>query len=361
MSNTPKSFDPNAAASGDSGIFGLPYSREEAQLVYLPVAWEATTSYGAGTSNGPDAILEASRQVDLYDIDVEKFYECGLHMLDADPRFRQWNEEGKALAQKIIEVGGDIEGKPELKKALARVNELSVQVNEAVRAHIGGILKEGKIAALVGGDHATPFGAFQAAAEKHPQGFGILHFDAHSDTRIAYEGFEFSHASIMHNALERIPQIRKLVQVGIRDFCEQEWDYCRSQGERVRVFFDSDLQRRKFEGESWSKITNGIVASLPRDVWISFDIDGLDPRLCPNTGTPVPGGLDFHEAIHVIRAVALSGRRIIGFDLNEVAPDPAGESEWDANVGARLLYKMTGFCLASQGKAKAKVGPTFLG
>jgi agmatinase len=190
-------------------------------------------------------------------------------------------------------------------------------------------------------------------AERYPS-YGILHFDAHSDTRIAYEGFEWSHASIMHNALERIPQITNLVQVGIRDVCEQEVDYCASQGKRVDVYFDRDLQRRKFEGKSWSATADEIVAKLPKEVWISFDIDGLDPRFCPKTGTPVPGGLEFAEAVHLIGAVARSGRKIIGFDLNEVAPCQSGEDEWDANVGARLLYKLAAFTLASQGKAKLR-------
>ncbi len=230
------------------------------------------------------------------------------------------------------------------------MNELSHKVNQVVYEQTKSILAQGKIAALIGGDHSVPFGAFKAITEKTP-GIGILHFDAHSDTRKAYEGFEHSHASIMHNTLEQIPGVKKLVQVGIRDFCEEEVDYCRTQGHRVKIFFDAHIARRKIEGESWKKITAEIVSQLPQQVWISFDIDGLDPKFCPNTGTPVPGGLDYHEANYVLRALVESGRKIVGFDLNEVAPDPNG-SEWDANVGARLLYKLTAWTLASQGKAK---------
>ncbi len=348
------SFDPNAAATEDSGVFGLPFTEAESQLVFLPIPWEATTSYGGGTSNGPQAILEASRQVDLFDSHVDKFYECGLFMREESARIRQWNEEGKALAQTIIAEAGIIDGRPDLQKALARVNALGEQVNAEVLEHTRQILAQGKIPGLVGGDHSVPFGAFQAMAERLPGGFGILHFDAHSDTRDAYEGFQWSHASIMRNALDRIPGIARLVQVGIRDFCEAEWNYCQEQGERVRVFFDADLARRKFGGETWNQTTQDIVQALPKDVWISFDIDGLDPQFCPNTGTPVAGGLDFREAIHLISAVVQSGRRIVGFDLNEVAPDPEGKSEWDANVGARLLYKLAGFTLASQGKARLR-------
>jgi agmatinase len=119
----------------------------------------------------------------------------------------------------------------------------------------------------------------------------------------------------------------------------------------MKVYFDEDLNQRKFSGENWSKTASEIVSQLPQNVWVSFDIDGLDPRFCPNTGTPVPGGLDFQEAVYLIAAVVRSGRTIIGFDLNEVAPSPNGD-EWDANVGARLLYKLCAWTLASQKKCK---------
>jgi len=225
-------------------------------------------------------------------------------------------------------------------------------LNVWVKKETAGILAKGKIAALVGGDHSTPFGAFEAVGEKLGS-FGILHFDAHSDTRIAYEGFVHSHASIMYNALENIKAVEKLVQVGIRDVCQQEMDYVKSQGDRVRMFSDRELARRSFVGESFAKVTQEIVAALPQKVWVSFDIDGLDPRFCPHTGTPVPGGLDFREASYIIAELAKSGRTIVGFDVNEVAPNLADEEdEWDANVGARLLYKLCGATFASQKKIK---------
>lgn len=350
---TTAKFDPNAAAPADSGVFGLPYSEKEASLVYVPVPWEATTSYGGGTSEGPAAILEASHQVDLFDIDVLKPYEAGLFMREESLQVREWNEEAKELAQSIIEVAGQIEGNSELEAALSRVNDLGVQLNEWVKAETDSVLRAGKVPGIVGGDHSVPFGAFEAMG-KHASSFGVLHFDAHSDTRKAYEGFTWSHASIMYNALKKIPQIEKLVQVGIRDFCEEEWDYCQSQGKRVKIFFDRDLADMKFSGTAWNKIADQIVETLPQDVWVSFDIDGLDPVLCPHTGTPVPGGLSFHEANAILAALVRSGRRIIGFDLNEVAPHPEGQDEWDANVGARMLYKLTAWTLASQGKATVR-------
>lgn len=349
-------FDPNAAASGDSGIFGLPYSEEEARVVFLPVPWEVTTSYGGGTSGGPDAILEASRQVDLYDMDVVKPYEPGLFMRPSRPEIREWNERGRSLAQKIIEVGGEISGNAELESALKQVNELGSRLNEVVYQDVASLIRAGKLVGLVGGDHSTPFGAIRAHVEAFPD-VGILHFDAHSDTRVAYEGFEDSHASIMYNVLKRLPQVRKLVQVGIRDVCEQEVEFCSREGGRVRVFWDRDIAQSRLRGESFSGLAWQIVEELPNNVYVSFDIDGLDPRYCPHTGTPVPGGLDFSEAIFILRTLVESGRKIVGFDLNEVAPGPEGAdlAEWDANCGARLLYKMTGFALASQGECRLQM------
>jgi agmatinase len=345
-------FNPNAAAAPDSGVFGLPYREEDSALVFLPVPWEATTSYGGGTSRGPAAILQASRQVDLYDLDVERPYAPGLHMLPESADVRAWNERAKAEAARVIEVGGEVKGKPALEEALATVNALGEKVNEQVRAETRRLLAAGKLVGVVGGDHSVPFGALQAVAERH-RGFGVLHLDAHSDTRDAYEGFTWSHASIMRNVLDRIPQVTSLVQVGIRDVCEEEIQYVERQRQRVRVFYDRDNQRRKLEGISWAQIAREIVAPLPNEVWVSFDVDGLDPRYCPHTGTPVPGGLEFQEANYLLSTLVRSGRRIIGFDLNEVAPNLSDDGdEWDANVGARLLYKLAAWTLASQSRVR---------
>ena len=364
-------FDPNAAALEDSGIFGLPevspHTEADAKIVFVPVPWEATTSYRAGTAAGPLAIRDASHQVDLFDLDVVRPYEAGFYFLPETREefrsFQNMNEEARPLAEKIIEVGGNIGTGPEaetLSKVLGRVNALSEQVNGLVLKETHRIFQAGKIPAIIGGDHSVPFGALQAAALKYP-GFGILHFDAHADTRNAYEGFTWSHASIMRNVLERIPQVKKLVQVGIRDVCEEEVDYLFQNRQRMTTYYDRDLQRRKFEGVGWGVLCREIINELPNEVWISFDIDGLDPRFCPNTGTPVPGGLDFQEAVYLMQLLVRSGKKIIGFDLNEVAPargiqaDGLLNDEWDANVGARLLYKMAALTLVSQNQAQFQV------
>lgn len=344
-------FDPNAAAAPDSGAFGLPNTEADARVVLLPVPFDATTSYGKGAAQGPAAILEASKQVDLFDLETGRPYEAGIFMLDESEDVRRWNESGNALSAKVIEAAGVVAGDPELEGALAEVNAISAQLNAHVYAETKRLLDAGKIVGLIGGDHATPFGCIQAHAERFP-GLSVLHFDAHADLRPAYEGFEWSHASIMDNVVRKT-SIARLVQVGIRDLSEQEFDAIERSNGRTVSFYDVDLKRAQRGGEPWDDIAMRIASNLGNEVYVSFDIDGLDPALCPHTGTPVPGGLAFHEAAAVLEAVVSSGRRIVGFDLNEVAPGPEGD-EWDANVGARMLYKLIGWTLVSQGLSRPR-------
>lgn len=327
----PKDFDPDAAAGESSGIYGLPFTPEESHVVIVPVPYEATTSYGGGTSEGPAAVLEASKQVDLYDHDTGRPYAAGIAMLDIPKNVLRWNREAKALAHKK-------------RPATKKVNAYGERVNEWVYGQTRALLGAGKMPVILGGDHSVPFGAIRAYAESYP-GLGILHLDAHADLRDAYEGFTWSHASIFHNVMTRIDDVGKLVQVGVRDLGQSEQDMIEGSNGRIVTFYDADLAARKEEGVPFSKIADEIVAALPDDVYLSWDIDGLDPTLCPGTGTPVPGGLSWNEAIGLLRAVKRSGKRIVGLDLCEVSP---GETEWDANVGARLLYKMIGFALLTR-------------
>jgi agmatinase len=335
-------FDPDAAAPCGSGIYGLPFTVEESRVVVVPVPFEATTSYGGGTSGGPDAILEASRQVDLYDRQTGRPYEAGIAMMKAPARIRRWNRAGRKAAAPVIRNGGAVDRAT--RKCAAKVNQISVALNDWVYSTTSDLITEGKMVATLGGDHSVSFGAIKAHAERYP-GLGILHLDAHADLRDAYEGFTFSHASIFHNVMTRIPDITKLVQVGVRDLGEAENRMIDESEGRIVTFFDPDLAARKEKGEPWSVIADEIAATLPDDVYLSWDIDGLDPALCPSTGTPVPGGLSWNEAIGLLGAIHRAERRIVGLDLCEVAP---GDSEWDANVAARLLYKMIGFALLTQ-------------
>lgn len=339
--------DPDAAPPADAGLFGLPTTPDEARLVIVPVPWDATTSYRPGTSRGPAAIRVASHQLDLYDVDLGEPWRAGIAMLDIPDEIARWNTSARADAEQVIAVGGRIGEDPALAQALARVNEASARLNRHVYEQVDRYVREGKLVGVLGGDHSVPFGAIARMAESHDE-FGILHVDAHCDLRDAYEGFEWSHASIMFNVIKRIPQVRRLVQVGIRDFAKGEADVVAASNGRIVVHHDAVLAERGFAGETWRAICDRIVDDLPRKVYVSFDIDGLDPALCPSTGTPVPGGLSFHQATYLVKRVVETGRTIIGFDLNEVAPGADGD-EWDANVGARVLYKLCGWTLRSQG------------
>lgn len=342
-----KNFDPSQPGLADESIFGLPFTAEESDIVIIPVPWEVTVSYGAGASEGPDAILDASFQVDLHHQEFPELWKLGIY-LDLNDQTDRWASDSKkykALAQPIIEAlesGEVIESLPPLQSDLDKINKVCRELKDEVRERTLYWAKKSKKVVLLGGDHSTPLGYYEALATQHSD-FGILHLDAHMDLRIAYEGFKYSHASIMYNALQ-IPQISKIVQVGIRDFCEQEVEV--AQKDRVIVYSDMDLKKETFEGKTWVQHCDAIIASLPQKVVISFDIDGMYPWYCPNTGTPVPGGFSFEEAAYLLSKLADSGREIIGFDLVEVAP---GDTDWDGNVGARMLFHMCGVLAKNNG------------
>ncbi len=337
-------FDPDAAAQPGTGIFGLPFTRKEAGIVLVPVPFDATTSYRPGTANGPGAILDASAQVDLFDRRFGRIYEKGIYLEKEPAKIRAIGKAARKHAQRVINAGGVPEG-GKVPKALAgavkQVDAACEKVNEFTYAAAKAILKEGKAPGLIGGEHSTPFGFIKAIAEHHSD-IGILHVDAHMDLRAAFEGFAWSHASIMHNVLTRISGVKKLVSVGIRDFGEREMQFADEQGSRVKIHYDADLAERRLNGGAWSSVCSEIAAELPDRVYVSFDIDALDPSMCPHTGTPVPGGLSFPQAVMLLEALKASGKHVVGFDLVEVAPGRKDEPDWDANVGARLLYKLCG-------------------
>jgi agmatinase len=334
-------FNPNNPGTSDSNIFALPYTAEESDLVLLPVPWEATVSYGAGTANGPSAILEASKQIDLFHPLLNKVWLNKMAMCHVPLDLESKSNEARAKAENIINmIINEVDVNPAL---LEEVNDASKGMIAWVKAEAQKYIAQGKTVALVGGDHSTPLGLLQALAEKYK--FGILQIDAHCDLRNAYEGFEFSHASIMYNAL-KTENIQSLTQVGIRDYCDEEVQYINNSNGRVTTFFDRDIQFSKIDGTGWAKICDKIIATLPENVYVSFDIDGLTPDHCPNTGTPVPGGLSFAEVSYLLEKVAQQ-RNIISFDLNEVSP---GDDDWDANVGARVLFQLCCSYLISKKK-----------
>ncbi|MFA5971484.1 MAG: agmatinase family protein [Lentimicrobiaceae bacterium] len=337
-------FDPNGIGDQDGNIYGLPFDTSEAKLVILPVPWEVTVSYQGGTALAPEAILQASYQVDLFDPFVADAWKLGIAMQEINKEIKEKSNLLRLEAEDYIQQlskGFNPEENAALLDTRNKINLSGKELNLWVKNESIKLMDQNKIVALLGGDHSTPLGLMQALAEKHSS-FGILHIDAHADLREAYEGFEYSHASIMFNAI-KIPQITRLVQVGIRDYCEAELNLIHSD-KRISAFFERDIKHRQFEGTTWASICDQIIDTLPEKVYLSFDIDGLDPKLCPNTGTPVPGGLEMEQALYLVEKLVNSGRKIIGFDLNEVAP---GDDEWDANVGARLLYRLANMCMVS--------------
>ena len=245
----------------------------------------------------------------------------------------------------MLQEGESPESNSKMGDVRTSINAECEKLNGWVKTKALTYLDKNKIVGLIGGDHSTPLGLMQALAEKH-ESFAILQIDAHADLRDTYEGFQYSHASIMFNAI-KIPQVSRLVQVGIRDYCQAEYDLIRGSKGRIVTFFDRDMKQEQYEGITWGGICKNIIAELPDDVYLSFDIDGLDPKLCPNTGTPVAGGLEFEQVLMLLEKLVDAGKRIIAFDLNEVAP---GGNEWDANVGARLLYRISNLAAKSNGR-----------
>lgn len=341
-------YNPSAVGVRNGNIFGFPFTQEESQVVIIPVPWDVTVSYGAGTADGPDAILEASPQLDTFNTFAPDAWKAGVFMLSA-PRMRRRSEFYRKTAAEIIAAQEQGEDISKFEVEMQEINISCEAMCEWVKRQAAEVLSKGKIPVVLGGDHSTPLGLMQALAEAKGE-FGILHVDAHADLRDAYEGFTYSHASIMFNAL-KINQITKLVQVGIRDFCQEEYDLIQSQPGRIFLYEDRTLKGNTYRGQNWHQQVEEMISQLPQQVYVSFDIDALNPMYCPGTGTPVAGGLEYEDALYMVEAVTRSGRTIIGFDLVEVAPSGREGDEWDANVGARMLYRLCVAAIASQKRA----------
>lgn len=318
------SFDPDDAAAAGSGVFGLDTAPEDAAVRILGVPFDGTASYRKGTALGPRAILEASRQVELLDLVQESWvrgdgrpWRAGIHL--------------------EIDEGIDACSSGE-------------KINERVRAWTRERLDAGRLPVILGGEHSVPFGAIQAAAE-HFGELGLLHFDAHADLRVAFEGHRWSHASIIHNVLEEVPEVESVLSVGLRDLGESELERIRSSSGRITAIFDHRWAEWRRDGRELGRRVVEALEPLPDRLWLTFDVDGLDPSLCPNTGTPVPGGLHWDEVDLWLTALVESDRRIVGLDLCEVSPGANADlstDSWDAIVGARLLYRLIGCALATR-------------
>ena len=333
-------FDPNGVGIANGNLFGFPVSEAEADIVIIPIPWDATASYGKGTSEGPKVILEASTQLDFYHPKLKDAWNTKVYLA---PISQEWSKINSKLCIEAIEYisfleeGGDINDSIDFQNTVNTINEAQIALKNNLKERSLELMKQGKIVGVLGGEHSVPLGLLEAI-DSQGKPFGILQIDAHADLRNAYEGFVQSHASIMYNALENCKNLKKLVQVGIRDVAQSEVDLISSNNGRISTYFDWDLKEGQFNGVTWNSQVDKIVSELPDLVYISFDIDGLSPELCPNTGTPVVGGFKLEEINYLLFKVAESGKRIVGFDLNEVSPGKDGD--WDANVGSRALWNV---------------------
>ena len=332
-------YNPDQVSNPDNNIFGLPTDESTARLIILPVPWEVTVSYGAGTARAPESVLRASYQVDVFDPDMPEAWHQGYYQRAVDKKLLLKSDYLRKEAELYIDYiahGEAVSSNAFMSKSLKEVNEGCGHMNEWVYEQTGKLIDEGKLVGLLGGDHSIPYGFLKALGERKGS-FGILQIDAHCDLRENYEGFLFSHAGIMYNVLRDIPQVERLVQIGVRDYGPCEWKYIQDSNFKVITYFYRSIKQRLFEGATWKQLTEEIVNQLPQQVYISFDIDGLDRKLCPDTGTPVPGGFELEEVFYLFKKIIDSGRILIGFDLCEIG---VGENDWNANVGARALFKL---------------------
>lgn len=340
-------FNPDNNYLQSKGIFGLPYNYNESALILIPVPWEVTCSYGDGTAKAPDAILKASYQLDLFDKELGEEWKKGIFMMHAPESIYDANAVQRRHAKSIIQYMEN-EDKPlsyRLLKLQSEVNEACTEMNKYVKDVSGKIHAEGKFTGLIGGDHSTALEHIKAVADRE-KNIGILQIDAHSDLREAYMGFTFSHASMMFNLAKEAAGISKVVQIGIRDFSKAEFEFSKS-SPLFSTHYINDIRKAEFEGQSIEKIFKKIISTLPEKVYISFDIDGLDPSLCPSTGTPVPGGFSFYEMRFLLQLLLKGGKQIVGFDVCESGYNE--ENEWDSNVAVRIIYQLSIHMLKSNG------------
>lgn len=329
-------------------LFGIELTEEEANVVITPVPWDVTTSYGEGTRLGPDSIRKASGQIDHFSFEAPEDYEHKYFL-------RETNEEilnksvslrrsvGHLLAHDLNHADSD-------KQLLQDINRESDKLNDWVYEETKKTLSNNKVPGTLGGDHSIPYGSIKAVAEHYNNDYAILHIDAHYDLRKAFMGFTHSHASIFYNVMTSDFEPKSLVQMGIRDFCKEEFDFAK-QKNNLQVYYDRKIKEEiHAQASSWLEIAKSAIEDLDSEnVYISLDIDGFDPKLCPHTGTPVLGGIDFDHFLLLLKQIKIQSKKIVGFDLVEVSPDLNNlKDEWDANVGMRVLFELCKYSCLTQ-------------
>lgn len=268
---------------------------EDARAVILSAPYDSTTSYRAGTREGPAAIIAASRQVELYDLDLQcEPIVCGVHTL------------------------------PELEPDMQGPAATLINIENAVRA----VLADGKLPVLLGGEHSVTTAPVKALREKYGDGISVLQLDAHSDLRDSYENTPFSHASVMR----RVFDLARLTQVGIRNTCRDEIEFIRQTG-HDGIIWASEMADGNM---AW---VDRVMNRLGKDVYLTIDLDAFDPSIMPAVGTPEPGGMLWYQTLHLLNRV-IDERNVVGFDVVELCPIP-GNIASDF-MAAKLVFKILG-------------------
>ena len=307
VSDTLKTWELGDALSPNRNFMHLDdeYSAfERARVVVVPAPYDGTTCYRPGTREGPQAIIDASRNLELYDPELRRSpYRVGIHTLRA-----------------IEPVMGNAAGMVE------RIEQVT-----------SALLNRGKMVATLGGDHLTAIGAIRAHARRHPD-LSVLQIDAHADLRDEYEGSRMSAATVMRRVLDFCPHT---AQVGIRSLSEPEAQLVEERN--LPMWLASTIAEQTLRGRrDWIE---EVVGSLSDEVYVTFDIDGLDPSLVPGTGTPEPGGLGWYDVMALLSAVT-SRKRVVGFDLVELSP--LIEGHVGPVVAAKVVYKMIGMAVREE-------------
>lgn len=272
---------------------------KNSQIVIIPIPYEKTTSYGKGTSKGPDAILEASHYVEFFDEETKRelCFEKGIATLK-NIKFEDNN----------------------YKKSLNKIYKIVLS-----------ILSDNKFVVSLGGEHTISISTIKAHYDYYNSDISILHFDAHSDLRNTYEGTKYSHASFMSRVLEFTDNI---TQVGIRAQCKEEFELITNK--KINTFFAYKIRNGDY-GKDWE---NKIIDTLKEKVYITFDVDFLDPSIMPSTGTPEPGGFFWDETLSLLKKIS-EKCNIIGFDIVELSPRK--EMKFPDFLTAKLIYKMLNY------------------
>lgn len=281
-------------------------SLEDSRIAIVSAPYEHTVSYGGGAAKGPAAIIDASAYVEFYDdeFDRELCFDAGISTL------RPLDFDGKVDQDAL----------------------------DLIVRQVGGLIDMGKFVVTLGGEHTISTAPILAHLERYPD-ISLLHFDAHSDLRDSYEGSKYSHASFAARVAEAMPPER-ITQVGIRAQCREEAEFIKERG--VKTFYANAL-RRGIHGEQWQRT---VVDTLGEQVYVTFDVDYFDPAIMPSTGTPEPDGFLYSETLDVFRMLIMSGKKIVGFDVVELAP--VKKVSHPDLLTARLIYKMLNYAFAEQ-------------